>query len=152
MKYLSFGAVGFFLNLLAHTLFGSWAFVCLICGYASILYLLFFGSEDRRALALLTGFTVGEELLGTAHLGLASSLALVLVALAELLAKRMRFSSSYLQYIVALFIGITAFSLLMFPWDGAFHRLLAGWLIIPFLCLATYLVFSFRQSTAYELI
>lgn len=152
MKPLFIALAGFGLDFLAHTLFGSISFLSLAFLYAYALYLLFFTAPANRPALFLAGITAGEELSGGAHFGLASSLAAIMLILHAVFALRLRFTSLYLRYIVALLLNLTAFAFILFPAHGWQGRMGTAGLLFPFLCLGSYLLSSLRQPEAYELL
>ena len=114
--------IGFILILLSRSLFSGISYLTDLLSYAAVLYLFFYGSDGP---GLLTGVTIGIELLGTSRFGQATLLALIVVCLYYLCAEQLRFISHFNRYIVAvtctmisyylLFLSISHFSTYLIP-------------------------------------
>lgn len=151
MKALFLFLAGFISALFALTALGSTSFVGVAILFSVLLYLLFY-TDHSTAIIFLIGSTVGLELLGNQHFGIASGLALIAWGLHYIFADQLRFTSLYARYIVALLLMLTAYNLLFFSLAGFFHRLV----ILAIVAVVVTLVGLYRASTepgpAYELI
>lgn len=150
MKYLALIVLGFFSILVALSLFGSYAFFAVAAVYSLSLYLFFYGSPTL-GYYYLGGGTLGLELLGTSHLGLASFLSLITLFLYYGLGEQLRFTSPFFRYIVALFILLVAYILLLFDASTILSRIVPILIFYVLVLLISYL-FTYRSNSPDELI
>ena len=151
MKQILAFFLGCVLTLLAVTLFGSLTYVGIAALYAFILYRLFFADDFRLAEILLISSAITLELLGTARFGMASLLALIIWLLHYIFAQRLRFTSLYARYIVALLLLFFIDALLIAP-ASLGHRLLAFALLsLPVMAITLY-ASTAKATPHYELL
>lgn len=152
MKEAGLAVLGVFAALISLTLFGSSSFVGVALLYGFLTFFLFFATHPRPAYIFLIAATVGLELLGAQHFGVASAMALVLWLVHHLLGLQSRFTSLFPRYIVALLITLLGYALLFFPLSGLGHRLL---ILVPVAIIV--IIFGLYRTAsqsgpAYELI
>lgn len=133
MKRIAFFFAGFFLALLAETLFGSIAFASLAAAFSFGLYLLFFSRQTDAAWSLYLGLTVGAELLGSQRFGLYALHAYCGNLLVILFKEQLRFTSLEARFSLALFFSLMAYGLMF----SASLLPLAGWIALALVFLAT---------------
>jgi hypothetical protein len=142
---------GFFSSIFALTALGSSSFVGVAILYSTLLYILFY-ADETQSLVFIAGSTLGLELLGNQHFGIATGLACCCWGLYLFFGQQLRFTSLYARYIVALLLMLTAYNLLFFSLAGFFHRLS----ILAVVAVIVILVGLYRAATApgpaYELI
>lgn len=144
---------GFLAGLLAHTLFGNFAFISLALLYGVSLYLLFFiPSPHTKTSYFLLGLTVYLELFTGRRLGLASLLALSFLVLQNTLGQRLRLTSLYAHYLAALSLGFLAYNLLLFPSRDFFSRLTPLLFAWSFTALTAYFFSTRQEEKSYNLI
>lgn len=150
MRYFLIVSGGFLLSLISLTLFGSLSYYALGSVYALCLYLLFF-SKHSDGFSALFGVTLGLELFGTSRFGITTTLALLIVIFYSFLGERLRFTSRFFRYIVALLMTFLCFNLLVFSPSGFISRLVPFFILSLFAILVSYL-FSYRNHSWDELI
>ena len=151
MKRAIFFIAGGLIVFLSYTLFSSIGFDILAAAYAYALYMLFF-TNSNPSLYYLLGITVAVELLGTAHLGVATLLCVLCLLLEELFAQRLRFTSLFTRFFISMSIGLLLYSLLLYSlqdWLGHFLNLL---LLLPLLGLVGFYFSSLDNKPRYELL
>ncbi|MBU6389439.1 hypothetical protein KGQ71_02885 [Patescibacteria group bacterium] len=143
--------LGFLAGFLSFTLFNALTFLALAAVYALSLYLIFFSITPRLPTFFLIGFTISVETLSTIKLGQAGFLAVFIYLVYYIFQQRLRFTSLFVRYIVALFLAMVGYELFLFPFSFAAERLLILLIAYPVFCLISYFASHFRQSKDYEL-
>lgn len=123
MKTLGFALFALFLAILCLTLMSPHGYLAIAASYCAILYGLFFLKKES-VLPILVGLTVGIEFLSAHRFGTAALVAVLIVGLYEIFAARLRFTSPYARFIVAMLIALLAISALMYPLRGFPDRIL----------------------------
>jgi hypothetical protein len=150
MKQVGFAFLGFCTGLLCLTLLTP-GYLWIGASYALLLYALFF-SERPSATALLIGFTVGLELLGTHRFGAATLTSVLVYGLFILFGQQLRFTSPYPRYIVAMLVSLALITGILYPVRGYGTRAL-GLLLVALVCAGIGgLLQRFRERTPYELL
>lgn len=144
-----FGVIAFLLILVGRTLFSEFSYVTDLFGYGFALYLLFY---SKGGVGFLIGTSIGVELLGTARFGQGALLALVILILSILFAERLRFTSRFPRYIVALLIMNLSYSLtLLSPRSLLTYAPLIA-ITFGLFSIVTYFLAGTGKETDYELI
>lgn len=149
MRY-ALALLGLLLALLSYSLFGSYGFVTLAVFYTISLYLLFFLESSLVGYWFLAGLTAGVELFGTAHLGQASFLALLLVLIHYGIGQHLSFTAPFPRYIVSLALVLVAYATLLFSWHTLPSRLLALTLYLAISSLISYFIHSFSKPVSHH--
>lgn len=131
MKQFGIALLGAFIALLCLTLASNNGYVLIGASGTILLYLLFF-TRPGFAVALLVGWASGLELLSTHRFGTSLLLAMLIYGLYWLFSIKLRFTSSYVRFIVAMFLTLVLFPLAYYPLTGYFQRLL-GLAILGFI-------------------
>ncbi|HSI21142.1 MAG TPA: hypothetical protein VLA04_05615 [Verrucomicrobiae bacterium] len=123
MKAVGGFIAGFVLALLCLSMFTPAGGTAVLFVYSALLYLLFF---HRKGVGIppLIGFTIGLELLSTHRFGTGFVASSVIYGMYVVFNLRLRFTSQYIRFIVALLIGLAAAAAILYPPDGYAHRLL----------------------------
>jgi hypothetical protein len=123
MKLVFFTVSGFLTTLICLTVASPYGYLALAFVYAALLYHLFFGNSQSATWFLL-GFTLGTELLSTHRFGAASVVSLIFYGVYVVFALRLRFTSPYARFIVAMLISLLAFAVILYPLPGLGLRLI----------------------------
>jgi hypothetical protein len=151
VKSLGFTILGFALTLAVSTFFTPFGLTATLTTYGALLYLLFFGKPETST-PLLVGFTIGLELLGTRHFGIATVTSVIWYGLFLLFGERLRFTSPYARFIVALALGLVASVALLYPLNQYLHHLIATLAALIVVGIGSILLQRASEPSAYELL
>lgn len=151
MKSLGLGILGFFLALVALTLFTPFGVGAVLFSYGCLLYLLFF-AEAALSLSLLAGYTLGLELLSAHHFGTAAATSVILYGLFLLFGLRLRFTSPYARFIVAMLLGLGLASAILYPLAEYTRHLLSVVIVALLVGAGGAILHRASEPSAYELL
>ena len=150
MKALGLGIIGFIAALCCLTIVSP-GYLWIGAAFALAIYLLFF-AERTAAIALFVGLTIGLEFLGTQRFGMVILTSVLLYGITQLFSERLRFTSVYPRFIVAMLLGLILLNGTLFPLRGYATRAL-GLAIVALLATAGSTALQrFSQRSSYELL
>jgi hypothetical protein len=151
MKNIFLALFGFIVALASFTLASPYGYHALGFVYAIVLFYLFFGTATSAG-AFLIGFTVGIELLGTHRPGAALLTSTALYGLYLLLAVKVRFTSPYLQFIVAMLVSLLCFAVIPYSVTGLTQRLIGLAVIATLISVAGALARRVSEQTHHGIV